>query len=115
MPERLHAERRFRQANRVAGRAASVSCPHEVPHGLVGDPGPLVRRGKLEQDLGALGDAGRAAFLDDLQCAEVERARIVVSEARGGLPGRAERVLERVLMCLRPRGQQMRRDLGRGT
>ena len=59
--------------------------------------------------------AGRAAFLDDLQGPEVVRAGIFMSEARGGLPGRQERVLEGVLPCRCSRGQEMRRDLRRGT
>ena len=55
-------------------------------------PGPLVRCGELQQDLGALASdaAGRAAFVDDLECAEVVRAGICMSEAGGGLPGRLE-------------------------
>jgi len=73
-----------------------------------------VRRGQLEQDLDALRGDG-TAFGDDVQGPQVMRTGILVPEARGGLPGREERVSERVLPRRRSRGQQMRRDPGRGT
>ncbi len=81
-------------------------------HGQVGVPGPLVRCGELQQDLGTLAGcaAGRAAFIDDLECAEVVRAGICMPEAGGGLPGREEGVFQGVLLCRCSRGQKMRRD-----
>ena len=73
--------------------------------------------GELQQDLGALAGcaAGRAAFIDDLECTEVVRAGIFMSEAGGGLSGREERVLEGVLLCLGSCGKQMCRDPRRGA
>jgi hypothetical protein len=53
----------------------------------------------------------RAAAVGDYgQRPKVVRAGVLVSEARGGFPGREERVVQRVLPRLRARDQQMRGD-----
>ena len=112
MPERLHAERCHREPSRIAGRAAGVGGLKEALHGQVRLPGPLMRRGELQQDLSALAsDAARhVTFVDDLQGTEVVRAGIFMSEAGGGLAGREERVFQGVLLCPCSRSQEMRRD-----
>ena len=53
VPERLDAQRRPRQPNRVPGGPAGVGGLTEPLRGQVGAPGALVRRGELEQDLDA--------------------------------------------------------------
>jgi hypothetical protein len=112
VPECLYSERRRGESNRIADRTAVVGDLKETLPGQVGVPGPLVRRGELKQDLGALASdaAGRVTFLDDLQGTEVMRAGIFMSQARGGLAGREERVFQGILLSLCSRGQEMRRD-----
>ena len=110
VPERLDAECRPRQPDRVPGGPAGVGGLAEPLRGQVRAPGALVRRGELEQDLGALPGAGRAAFGDDVQRPQVVPAGVLVAEARGGFPGREQRVLQRVRPRLRARGQQVHGD-----
>ena len=54
VPECLHAECRQREPYCISGGPAGVGRLTEALHGQAGVPGPLVRRGELEQDLDAL-------------------------------------------------------------